>query len=136
MQAASSPAEAMARSDSISSGALARLRAAPPLVQSLAASDTPGTAKVSAAADANLLLAASLGDAVAVRAALQAGASANARDAQGHTVLMLAARSGSREAVDLLLAAGARKADRDAQGWSAADHAQVQGRGELVDLLR
>ncbi|RTL34351.1 MAG: ankyrin repeat domain-containing protein [Burkholderiales bacterium] len=83
-----------------------------------------------------LLAAAARGDAAGVRAALQAGGSVQARDAQGRTPLMLAARAGSREGVALLMAAGARPGDRDAQGWTAADHARDKGHERLLDLLR
>lgn len=108
------------------------------LASSLAASDgaEPTASQALGTANASLLSAVTRGDAPAARAALQAGASVNARDAQGRTALMLAARAGSREMVSLLLSAGARKADRDAQGWTAADHAQDQGHGDLAERLR
>jgi Ankyrin repeats (3 copies) len=131
---ASSQAEVMARTESVSSGAVAREWVAPRAAHNLAASGTGNAAKAIAPGNADLLLAVTRADLAAARSALKAGASAHLRDAHGRTLLMLAARTGSREVVDLLLAAGARKADRDPQGWTAADHAQ--GHGDLVDHLR
>jgi hypothetical protein len=131
---ASRPAEAPANAEAGGSAAAWRTRAAPSLVQSLAASDAADRVMP---ADARLLLAAiDRGDLAAARAALEAGASVHARDDKGRTALMRAARLGSREMVALLLAAGARKGEIDPQGLTAADHAVRQDHPELADMLR
>lgn len=66
-----------------------------------------------------LLTAVAAGDAAAAKAALAAGADANARDDAGTTALMRAAHEGNVALVRLLLGAGADVNAADAGGWTA-----------------
>lgn len=75
-----------------------------------------------------------------VRAALSAGARANARDPQGRTPLVLVASMGDgseryAEVARALLAAGADPGLTDRQGLSAIDHARQRGQEALLGIL-
>lgn len=129
-------AETVARPDAPPIVASDRARMPAQAVQSLAASGQARSAKAAIGANADLLAAVDRADVAMARAALEAGASPQLRDAQGRTVLMLAVRTGARDIVELLLAAGARKGDLDPRGWSAADHARDRGQDELAERLR
>lgn len=133
--AAAAQVERLTRVESPALSSALRMRGAASTANSLAASSVAEPA-MAFASHARLLAAVNQGDVAAARAALQAGASAQSRDAQGRTALMLAARTGSRELVDLLLAAGARKGEHDPRGATAADHAAAQGHADLADALR
>lgn len=75
---------------------------------------------VMAAEDVSYLLtAASKGDLPAVKALLDSGASANAKDEDGITALMYAARKDKFEVVSALLNKGADINAKDNGGWTA-----------------
>lgn len=87
------------------------------------------------APDARLLIAAQRGDAEALRTALRAGASTEARSASGETALMYAAASGDDAACQILIAAGAQLGARDPRGSNAADYARRAGHHDLAAHL-
>ena len=66
-----------------------------------------------------LFLAVSAGDAAQVKALLQSGVDANARDVTGATPLMMAAAVGNLAVVDVLVAAQADVNAVDERGWNA-----------------
>lgn len=78
--------------------------------------------------------AARMGDAVALKAALEAGARVDASDAGGHTALLLAAREGQLELVQLLLRAGARPDGRDGP-MTPLGAASIRGHTPVIQLL-
>ena len=81
--------------------------------------------------------AAQAGDASALKAALSAGAEANARDAQGWTALMHAANEGDALLIEPLLSAGANPDLRAPDGATALFIAALHGYSEIVaELLR
>jgi ankyrin repeat protein len=86
--------------------------------------------------DKALIAAAARGDGPAVRAALEEGADANARDATSMTALMHAAKAGSYEAAEALLARGAGvKAKGKYLGFTPIVFAVKSGSAEVVELL-
>lgn len=74
-------------------------------------------------------------DADIVRALLDAGADADARQQGGITPLMAAAGGGSDELVRLLVEAGADPQLRDDAGRTAADLARARGHAQVAALL-
>ncbi|MDI3406173.1 ankyrin repeat domain-containing protein [Streptomyces cavernicola] len=85
--------------------------------------------------DRALLAAAAQGDAAAVRAALDAGAQPDARDAQGRTALLLAASADHVDAARALVAAGADPNAQDARDDSPWLVTGVTGSVEMMRLL-
>ncbi|HWO01122.1 MAG TPA: ankyrin repeat domain-containing protein [Blastocatellia bacterium] len=77
------------------------------------------------------------GDASAVKALLDRGADANARDPHGNTLLALAANSDAIpvETVKSLIERGADLNAKDADGRTALDCAKLRGSTAVVDLL-
>lgn len=83
-----------------------------------------------------LMAAARRGDGAAVRAMLEEGADANARDAKGMTALMHAAGAGSAEAAEALLARGAEaRAKGKYLGFTPIVFAVRAGSARVVELL-
>ncbi|MCX5922390.1 MAG: ankyrin repeat domain-containing protein [Candidatus Dependentiae bacterium] len=93
--------------------------------------------KTKDSADVRLLKAAELGDVKAMRKALKAGASLEARKAKedNRTALMLAALKKHHEAVDFLIEQGADVNAVDAYGCSALVKAGYIGDAYIVDAL-
>jgi len=89
-------------------------------------------------ANSQLIEAAKNGETEKVRAALDSGASVDAR-AEGivaETALMLAAQKGDADIVQVLLDAGADVDAKDADGWTALVHAAYTiGRTDTVQAL-
>jgi ankyrin repeat protein/mono/diheme cytochrome c family protein len=87
---------------------------------------------------AALLFAPPGGDASAVKALLDRGADANARDPHGNTLLALAANSDATpvEAVKSLIERGVDLNAKDARGRTALDCAKLRGSTVVVDLLQ
>ena len=77
------------------------------------------------------------GDALGVKALIERGADANARDREGRTILMLAASSDALpvESVRTLLERGADILARTPHGETALDFARLRGQTPVVDLL-
>jgi ankyrin repeat protein len=75
------------------------------------------------------------GDARAVKALLDRGVDANAREPKGNTLLMLAASSGALETVKALLARGADVNAQNPEGKTALDFAKLQGSNPTAELL-
>lgn len=84
-------------------------------------------------ADQRLLTAAASGDVAAVRAALDLGADADARDADGTPATMLAVRGHHTEALRALLEAGA---DVDAQDATLDNPLLYAAREGFLDVIR
>jgi ankyrin repeat protein len=86
---------------------------------------------------AAVLLAPPLGDAGAVKALLDKGAEANARDPKGNTLLMLTASSDAIpvEAVKTLIERGADLNAKNPEGKTALDFAKQRGSNPVIDLL-
>jgi len=84
---------------------------------------------------AALMRAALIGDAAALTALLDSGASVDGRDGMGRTPLMEAAFAGHDEAVALLLTRGADPNATDSAGWTALMEAASKGRTEIVKTL-
>jgi ankyrin repeat protein len=78
-----------------------------------------------------------LGDASTVKALLDRGADANAKDPEGHPILMMAASSEAlpMETVKILLERGADVHAKGANGATAIDLARRHGETPIVDLL-
>ena len=78
-----------------------------------------------------------IGDARAVKALIEAGADATARDPQGRTLLMLAASSDSlpMDTVKSLIERGADVNVKCPEGMTALDFAKQRGTTPVVDLL-
>jgi len=85
--------------------------------------------------DRDLIEAVKKGRAVIVRAFLEKGASANARDRNGGTALHWAAGGGKPEIVELLLDAGADASAVDHNGLTPLDVARRRGREAVVAIL-
>lgn len=83
--------------------------------------------------DALLVAAAAAGDVAAIRAALAAGANADARDTTGATALLVAARAGHSSAFQTVLDAGA---DVDLQDDDLANPFLWAGAEGRLDILR
>ncbi|MGH7613443.1 MAG: ankyrin repeat domain-containing protein [Gemmatimonadales bacterium] len=83
-----------------------------------------------------LVEAAKKGDVPRARAALQAGADANARGDAGLTPLMWASLYGHNATIEALLAAGARINDRDSENGTALGYAIAAQQIEAIHLLR
>jgi len=82
-----------------------------------------------------LVAAAERGDAARVRALLESGASADARDEKGVTALLAAVRGGSTEVVRLLIRTGAHVDASTATGWTPLMESAARGRVEAAGLL-
>ena len=87
-----------------------------------------------------LFAAAQTGDAVQIKALLEAGAAHGATDEAGETALMHAARGGHVAAVRVFIAAGADVNAQSPQGWTALAKAAYNGdteRGyvEVIEVL-
>ncbi len=93
------------------------------------------SAETTGDADADLLLAAGLGDAPGVNSALLAGASVEARNSAGMTPLMLAAAGGHAEVLQELLSAGAEPDAQTPRGATALMAAAVMGDARAVRVL-
>src|SRR5256885_10399312 len=78
-----------------------------------------------------------LGDARAIKALLDHGADANAKDPEGHPILMLAASADSLpvETIKTLLERGADVHAKGANGATAIDLARRHGETPIVELL-
>lgn len=88
------------------------------------------------ASTAPIMLAASAGQADKVSELLAEGASPDARDANGQTVLMIAASAGHYETVRRLLIGGATKDLKDNNGKTALDLATEHRHVDLIALMR
>lgn len=80
--------------------------------------------------------AAARGDGESLRALLERGADANARQQQEFTALHSAAQQGRRDVAELLLEFGADRSARSAEGLTPADMAARAGHTELAARLR
>jgi ankyrin repeat protein len=87
------------------------------------------------AGEAELLAAIGRGDLAAARAALDAGAPADARGPAGEPALVLAAMAGEAAIAGLLLDRGATADAADDAGNTALMHAAARGHRGLVELL-
>ena len=85
--------------------------------------------------DRDLIEAVKKGRAQIVRAFLEKGASAKARDARGGSALHWAVGGGREEIVALLLKAGADPAATDANGLTPLEVARKRGREAIAQLL-
>ncbi len=85
--------------------------------------------------DSALLLAALVGQAVAIDTLTNYGASVYARMEDGRTPLMIAAQNGHAAAVDLLLDIGSSRFSTDAEGRTAADLAAAAGHAEIAAAI-
>ncbi|PRW59812.1 mitochondrial arginine transporter BAC2-like [Chlorella sorokiniana] len=81
------------------------------------------------------MLAATSGDAVAVRALLQAGACANAKDSHGATAMHCAAFNGHAAVVQVLIEHGVALDVQDADGWTPVVLAAGRGHAAVVRQL-
>jgi len=86
--------------------------------------------------DLDLVEAVKKGRVEIVRAFLEKGASANARDGRGGTALHWATGGGKADIVAALLKAGADPAATDHNGLTALQVAQKRGREEIARLLQ
>ena len=86
------------------------------------------------AQEADLLTAATRGDAAAVKRLLAAGAATDARDGQGRTALLLATHGNHAETARMLIAAGADVNARDAIQDSPFLYAGAEGRTEILKM--
>lgn len=87
------------------------------------------------AATADMLSAASRGDAAAVHELLTSGTSASATEADGHTGLMYAAQNGSQPVASEFLQFGAGVDQQNADGNTALMYAAARGDSGMVKLL-
>lgn len=83
----------------------------------------------------DLMRAASLNRAAAVKTLLTAGAPVNAQDKKGGTALMYAAGQGHEEPVRILIKQGGNANLKDLRGQTALMYAAGQGNAEIVQLL-
>ncbi|MBI3652014.1 MAG: ankyrin repeat domain-containing protein [Acidobacteria bacterium] len=84
---------------------------------------------------AGLMSAALIGHTSAIKALLEKGATADAKDDQGRTPLMEASFAGHSETVRALLDSGAAVNAQDHDGWTALMEAASKGHTEIVRLL-
>jgi len=86
--------------------------------------------------NAALIRAAKAGNTQGARQVMAFGASANAQDENGVTVLMWASEGGNIELMKLLLDKGASTTPTDKDGHTALDRAKSNGRIEAAKLLQ
>ena len=86
--------------------------------------------------NATLIRAAKSGNTQGARQVMAFGASVNAEDENGVTVLMWASGDGNIELMKLLLDKGASLAAKDKDGHTALDRATANGRSEAAKLLQ
>jgi ankyrin repeat protein len=79
--------------------------------------------------------AASYGHSEAVKALLDAGADAEAKDANGYFALFIAAQKGHSDVVKIMLDAGADVEVKDSEGHTALYFATQEGHSAVVQLL-